>query len=235
MKVGVILFHKKIPIIYKIEWITLCLETLNQQTYQDFDILEICYGEENISLCEIYDYLFKKQKKYYWHKVLKNHIHAQNFLLNKAFKEMDYDVVFNVNLDDFYSPHRFEIQLEVIKKGYDLVSSNFTYIEEGNYNQKNLNVAYIPRNYKNRPNEYIKYKLNSGENIIAHPCVAYTRNFWENAGEGYPDEIPKEDFLLWKRMINKGMKFFILPHYLLFYRIHGNQITYKHKRGTYAD
>ena len=43
-------------------------------------------------------------------------MHAQNFLLNKAFKDMDYDVVFNVNLDDFYSPHRFEIQLEVKKK-----------------------------------------------------------------------------------------------------------------------
>jgi len=89
MKVGLILFHKKIPIIYKIDWITLCLETLNSQTYQDFDILECNYGEENISLCEIYDYLFKEKKKFFWHKQLKNHVHAQNFLLNKAFKEMD--------------------------------------------------------------------------------------------------------------------------------------------------
>ena len=235
MKAAVILFHKNIPLIYKIEWITLCLESLNAQTYQNFDILEICYGEENISLCEIYDYIFKDKKKYYWHKVLKNHAHAQNFLLDKAFKEMDYDVVFNTNLDDFYSPFRFELQIEVVKKGYDLISSNFTHVQENNYQRKNLNVAYIPRNYKNRPNEYIKLKLNTNDNVIAHPCVCYTRNFWLGTKTGYPDAIPREDLLLWKRMINEGMKFFILPHYLLFYRIHGNQITQKAKKGTYKD
>jgi hypothetical protein len=51
-----------------------------------------------------------------------------------------------------------------------------------------------------------------------------SKKFWE--GNRYvPDEIPREDLLLWKRAVNNGYKFYIHPDELLFYRLHENQVT----------
>ena len=33
------------------------------------------------------------------------------YLLNKCFYEYDYDIVFNTNIDDYYSENRFKYQL----------------------------------------------------------------------------------------------------------------------------
>ena len=38
-------------------------------------------------------------------------------------------------------------------------------------------------------------------------------------------DIPIEDLNLWKKAINMGLKFKILPEFLLYHRLHNNQIT----------
>lgn len=63
-----------------------------------------------------------------------------------------------------------------------------------------------------------------GNNIIAHPAVAYSKNFWQH-NRYYPGEIPEEDFLLWKRALSEGFNFSIVNEYLLNYRLHAQQVT----------
>ena len=70
----------------------------------------------------------------------------------------------------------------------------------------------------------MKRRINQGVNLIAHPVVAFSANFWK--GSRYvPTEIPQEDLLLWQRSIEKEYNFEICSEYLLFYRLHSNQIT----------
>jgi hypothetical protein len=148
---------------------------------------------------------------------MSNHAEAMNFIIDKAFENGE-DFIFNTNLDDYYSTDRIEKQIEILEKGFDVVSSDFCYVTETGENDsvtlhKNI-LQFGP----------ITVNLNADHNVIAHPVVAMSKKFWE--GNRYvPDEIPREDLLLWKRAVNNGYKFYIHPDELLFYRLHENQVT----------
>lgn len=224
MKVGVILFHKDIHKIYKRTWIDKCLKSLLSQTYTDFDFLELNYGIENkTSILSDYDVT---QKKYFWYKPMKNHCFAMNYLLDKAFVEMGYDYIFNVNMDDYYADTRIEETLKLLaNEFYDVVSCNFKHIQEKN--GEDVDVFFCNVHKQGYNQDRIKDTIiNRNVNLIAHPAVCFNKTFWRCFKEiYYYDEIPKEDLELWKRSLKRNLKFKIINKVLLYYRKHSNQIT----------
>jgi len=219
-KLGVVFFHKNINNIYKFYWIEKCISSMLNQTNKDFTIYEICYGKENYSVFS--DHCLEDSinfKKNFYHIELDNHALAMNYIISKAFDD-GCDYVFNTNMDDFYLDKRIETQLKVLDTGIDLVSSDFCYINEQNGIDSiihYMNIRFMGSIYNN---------LLLGNNIVAHPCVAFTRNFWNN-NKYIDSEIPFEDMKLWKRALESGYKFKICDEELLFYRIHENQISSK--------
>jgi len=214
MKIAVLLFHSNIKNLYKQRWIDTCLDSIANQTYNNFIFYEINYGGDNYSVLENKQY---KQKAKFWNCKKNNHAEAMNFLFDKVLED-DCDLVFNINLDDFYDLRRFEMQIAFAKHGYDITSSNFSYIQEiDDFTDKllfDMNVT----NYEN-----INLTLKNHDNIIAHPCVCYSKNFIKN--NRYNSEmIPKEDLDLWQRTCDK-YKFCIIDEILLYYRRHSKQIT----------
>ena len=216
MKSAVIFFHSGSQSIYKKRWIDKCIDSISDQSYQDFDVFEIDYSGDMNMLCEITGHKYK-----FYNKKLSNHIEAMNFIISKVFK-LGYDVIFNTNIDDYYHSQRFERQIKLIAGGYDIVSSNFNYIKEigdGDLVFKKLDMHKYGSIEKN---------LSINHNVIAHPCIAISNRFW-NAGFRYNENlIGSEDLDLWKRSVGK-VRFHIIPDFLLFYRIHENQITKNHK------
>jgi len=203
-KVGVIFFHKNNKK-YKQEWINKCIKSIRDQTYKNYTIYEICYSENEERLIE--DSIF-------FHQSFENHSFAQNFIIDKCFDD-GCEIVFNTNIDDYYSPVRFERQLySIIEEKFELISSNYIYI---NSNEKIDSITSFHNLDIER--EFIKE-----HNIIANPCICYTKKMWKECG-GYPNTVPHEDFDLWKLCLKKGIRIKILEEPLLFYRIHDNQIT----------
>jgi len=189
MKIGVIFFHKNIFNIYNKRWIEKCVSSMLNQTRNDFSIYEINYGSDGISIFSGIQDL--GHDLFFFNQEMPNHAEAMNFIIDKAFERGE-DFVFNTNLDDYYSLDRIEKQMEILEGGFDLVSSDFCYITETGgedsvtLHKNILGFGPIIRN------------LNNDHNVIAHPAVAMSKNFW--AGNRYvPDEIPREDLLLWKR------------------------------------
>jgi len=215
-KCGVIIFHKNIKDIYKKRWVDRCLESIINQTYNDYKVYEVNYGNDDFSLVRDYELNGVFYKKDYT-----NHVDAMNFIIDEAFKD-DCDYIFNINLDDYYDIYRFQKQLETIKRGYDVVSSDFVYITE----QGNLDIV---TKYMYMSDLDIKNQLNSDNNIIAHPCVCFNKRFWKS-NRYVSNEIPREDLNIWKRGINSGFNFFIIRDILLYYRIHDKQITSNERR-----
>ena len=173
----VIFYHKNIKNLYKKEWIDKCIYSILDQTYKKFDILEINYGNENYSIFENYKTI--NHKHFFYKKNYKCHSEAMTFLLNKAFYELDYNIVFNTNLDDYYEKSRFYDQLKCINDGYILCSTNMNYVNENNeiikkWEMKDFNI--------NSNNKYIedtelKKEINKNNNIITHPSVCFTKYF----------------------------------------------------------
>ena len=76
-----------------------------------FDIFEINYGDKEESIFSDKNLDLKKHKHYFFVENFKTHTEGMIYLLNKCFYEYDYDIVFNTNIDDYYSENRFKYQL----------------------------------------------------------------------------------------------------------------------------
>jgi hypothetical protein len=208
MKSAVSIFHKNASTIYPDEWIDKCCSSIRNQTYRGFDVFEVNYGGDDRQLYEgsIFDV-----------KDFVNYSDAQNYLLDKIF-DLDYDCVFNVNIDDWYSLDRFEKQLPYISQGYDVVSSNYYQTDKDGHIQYTFNFDRLD----------IAREFNRNYNIIAHPVVCLSRNFWLNCDRYNPENTPNpkdDDFTLWKKSYRKGLKFVVLPDFLLFHRVHDNNVS----------
>jgi histo-blood group ABO system transferase len=238
-KCAVLFYHKNIQQIYKERWYKKCVETILNQTYKEFDIFEINYGGENFSIMDGFN---NNHKYYFFNKILKTHTEAMVYLLNICFHKYNYDVVFNTNLDDYYYPHRFETQLKCINDGYYLCSSLMNYITEKN-NEDIITLEWKPETFSMKSpinSKYIdmneiKIQLNNNHNVLVHPCIAYTKEFWNSYDEfdnllRYRNDKPFEDLTLWTRAINNKIPITIINEPLISYRIHDNQIGEQNKK-----
>lgn len=207
MKAAVMIFHKNIKTYYPWEWIRKCYDSILMQSYKDYDVFELDYGGTN-------NHTFPKSK--FFSIPMANHAEAHNFLIDVIF-DRDYDCAFNVNVDDWYALNRFELQLPWIEKGYDVISSNFYRVNEDES---------MKQEFRFHERDMVYEAFEKNHNILAHPVLCYSRKFGKEAEKLIPSEIPKDDFNLWKKSYGK-FDFIILPDYLLFQRIHANNISKK--------
>lgn len=206
LRSAVIIFHKNINN-YPKRWIDRCVDSIRNQTYKDFTVFEIDYGGSGNQIYAGSDFENKS---------MLDHAQAHNYLLDKVFS-LGYDCAYNTNIDDYYSENRFEKQLEYIEAGYDVVSSNFHRVNEDDQALYSLHFS----------GKDIIAESKRGHNIIAHPVLCYSRKFWLGCDRLQSHEIPQDDFMLWKRSYEKGFKFIVLPDFLLYQRIHQNNVSAK--------
>lgn len=196
MRIAVILYHSNAESIYPLQWIEECVKSIYNQTYKKFDVIELNYGEGA-----------KQYTNGEFHKIpMRNHIEAMNYLIDICLAA-GYDVVANTNIDDTYASNRIEVQVEAIRQGYQLVSSNFRYIGGRSFIFHPLNIG---------------DNLAVNHNVIAHPAVMMHRSFWDEDLH-YKDIVGYEDLDLWQRAYAKGKRFYICPDILLNYRLHDKQ------------
>lgn len=208
MKAAVILYHKNVDR-YPRRWTKQCIDSILNQTYRKYDIFEMDYGGNDHSLMKR-----KKKGTIFINKVMNNHAEAHNYLLDIAF-DSGYDCVFNVNIDDYYAPERFDHQIRAINAGFHLISSNFYNVDE---NDNIIKVCEFHRR------NFLR-EAHKNHNIIAHPVICYSRHFWTNCPKLDPLEIPRDDFQLWLRTFSH-FKFLILKEFLLYYRVHEKKVSH---------
>ena len=208
LKAAVIVYHKNIKSIYPKDWVDKFKLSILNQTDKDFVIVELNYGGDGF---QIFD------KALFINEVKPTFVHSMNYLLDLCFYDLKMDCVFNTNCDDYYDLKRIELQKKYIKDGYDIISSNFNLIQ---------NETEVHQHYFDALN--IEHELNKSHNIIAHPAVCYSKNFW-NTNRYLPEEVPYEDMRLWQRAIKRN-KFIILKENLLFHRLHNNSVCQSSNR-----
>lgn len=202
-KIALLTYHKNAEKLYPKEWITEYKHSIDHQTYKDFSIFEMNYGATEFRIFE---------NSFFESVEMPTFVHALNYLLDKCFSG-GYDYVFNSNCDDPNRLDRIEKQLPYLEQEYDLVSSNFALIENGQV------LKYHKFHQLN-----IEEELNNEHNPVCHPAMAYHKKFWEAGNRYVPEEMKIEDLLLWKRAIKNGSKIIIAEDCLLFHRLHSNSI-----------
>ena len=226
MKLGLIFYHKNVFSYIDHEHIFECLRSIDNQTFKDFDIFELNYSkkaEDDVLLSDIG--FFKGKEVITYRQECKNHIEAMNFLLNKTFNELDYDVIFNVNLDDIYNEKRIELQLIKVFEGYDLVSSNYAIFQDRD-GEKIKREMKMTKSYDDIEDEqtFIKIKISKNKNIIPTTSMCFTKKCWEVL-EKIPYLPGAESLLICKKVLENGLNIHVCPEILVDYRIHKNQVS----------
>ena len=238
-KCGVMFYHKNIYSLYKQAWIDKCIESILHQKIIVFDIFELNYENQDISIFQN-RILADDKKLFFFHQNMDTHTEAMIFLLNQGF-ESGYDIMYNTNLDDYYDKNRFYYQyIDIIQNHSTMNSCLYTTIKNDtpvlSLCYENNEFIWKPYSLNNfRSNEIINYdiirkNLNENKNVICHPGVCFTKQFWSSFDKNgnllrYRNDMPFEDLSLWIRAINNDIRITILNLNLVWYRQHEKNIS----------
>lgn len=112
--------------------------------------------------------------------------------LNAGLAKCCYEYVARVDADDFCSFDRFEKQIALMEKGFDLIGSDIQEVDEQG---KELFYKKMPSDSA----EIRRFALR--RNPFNHMTVMFRKSCVINLG-GYPDFYLKEDYALWVRMLS---------------------------------
>jgi glycosyltransferase EpsE len=140
--------------------------------------------------------------------------------LNIGIEHCSGEFIARMDSDDISSFNRFEEQINFLKKKpeYDIVGSFSQNISEsGNY----INTRHVPVS-----NEDIE-KLLPVLNPVSHPTVVYRKLSIKEIG-CYDERFKtSQDYHLWFKAVQHGLRFYNLPAYLLLYRMASNYTSKK--------
>ncbi len=114
--------------------------------------------------------------------------------LNIGLKNIDTKYTIRADSDDYNHSNRFELLLNKLSEGYDLVGS---YIREVNLDGTHMSIRSVPTSMHNI------LKLISYRNPFNHMTVGFLTDKVVEVG-GYPNIYLKEDYALWARLISNG-------------------------------
>jgi len=222
MKIGVVIYHRNIFQRYNPDWIKSCLSQIEDQTFQDFSVIELNFGGDGERLCE------SERPVYFYNEKIDNLGKALNRSFDICFNELEFDLIFNINLDDdYHRSDRFQKQLDCyFKEGADLISSNFNFVN-GDLSHRATTNFCIGVSDIHQQNAIIGREFGENHNVIGFPICLFTKKFWTNWGKFPECEESKgrEDLDMWINARRGGCLFYIMPDYLFNYRVHDSSIS----------
>lgn len=175
------------------------LDSLNKQTYKDFDVFIVfdeCWSQTNIVIKD-QNYDFKINRLF--------HPKKQGLAIAKNFglEQIKSDWVGFLDADDLYVETKLEKQVEFIKNNdVDFLG---TQALNRDWRQKIFHDSCFKLG-TNETNDELKNVIYN-ENILTHGSMLIRRKCLEELG-GYRDVRGMEDWDLWKRAFAKGYKFY---------------------------
>lgn len=199
-----------IPIYNAEKYLPLAIQSIINQSYQNWELILIDDGSTDDSL-QIAKSFEAKDKRI---RVISD---GQNkklpYRLNQIIGEAKYDYIMRMDADDMIHPKKIEIQIEFLIKNpqYDLVSTGLVSI---NKNHK----AYGYRNFSQTHTEFRELKRSYP---IVHASIMAKTSWYKR--NKYRLDYPRcEDYELWCRTsLKNDLKIAILPNLLYYYREEG--------------
>ena len=142
--------------------------------------------------------------------------------LNKGMQYCKHELVARMDSDDISRLDRCEKQLRVFRERPEISICSGS-VEEFSETVNCIYSRRVPPEMQNEIIEFAKWR-----NPFNHPCVMYKKSAVEIAG-GYKDFYLLEDYYLWVRMLQKGLKGYNIQEPLLWMRA-GEQM-YKRRAG----
>ena len=202
-----------------IAWLEMSINSILEQTYQDFEFIIICDNPENIKAQETIERYAKKDKRVI---LIKNEENiGLTKSLNKGLLLSKGDYIARMDADDIAHPDRLSKQIDFLEKNPEIsvCSSDARVIDD------HSNIIEDTR---------VKGLLNLEKlfrcSPLIHPTVMFRRSLLKLRNPFYNEQYKvSQDYELWTFLYLNNVKFDIIPETLLDYRVSQKQISKLHK------
>ena len=200
-----------------------CLDSLLNQTFQDFCILAINDASiDNTSkILESYAKMDPRLRVY--HFTQNQGEPSAGKLAKDILNYMNVEYVARMDADDICAPHRFEKQIQYLDNHpeIDILGSNAV-IFHHERTDKSPEISDLPLLDKD-----IKAHFSLARGHMINPSVMWRHSIIKELGLNYAQTSTAPDFHMWIQCALNGKTFANLPEPLLFYRVHSEQESQK--------
>lgn len=190
------------------------LDSISCQTFHNFELIIIDDGSTDNTLQKIAQFKLDN-----FLLVKNNHDFVQS--LNRGIELASGKYIARMDSDDIMEPNRLAIQYEIMER-YPKITVCGSWIETfGEYKEK-------VRGLKGFIYHPIIFLLKG--NFLVHPTVMIRKKFLVENKIRYQDYIHAEDYKMWSEIAKKNGIFYIIPKFLLRYRLSSTQISSKYER-----
>lgn len=213
MKLAVIL-----PVYNTAQYLPECLDSLLNQTFQDFCILAVNDASTDNSgdILEQFAQRDSRVRAYHFDENRGANGTAR-FAMDLA-QTMRVDYVARMDSDDVAYPNRFEKQVQFLDEHPDItvLGSNIQLFNEmGRFQKSDLPLH----------DDLIKVSLCMAAGNIANPASMWRHEWFKQHNIHIGNFRVAEDYAMWVQCALKGAKFANLPDILLAYRLHSQQAS----------
>ena len=200
-----------------------CLDSLLNQTFQDFCILAINDASiDNTSkILESYAKMDPRLRVY--HFTQNQGEPSAGKLAKDILNYMNVEYVARMDADDICAPHRFEKQIQYLDNHpeIDILGSNAV-IFHHERTDKSPEISDLPLLDKD-----IKAHFSLARGHMINPSTMWRHSSIKELGLNYAQTATAPDFHMWIQCALNGKTFANLPEPLLFYRVHSEQESQK--------
>jgi glycosyltransferase involved in cell wall biosynthesis len=204
-----------LPVYNAENFLALAVESILQQTFQDFELIVVDDGSTDNSLEVLKPYLSNSKVR-----LVKGQHGGLSRALNLGITEAQYEWIARMDADDIALPERFQRQVEAILSQPQVVAWG-TYAYHISATGKKLGLA---RSGPITAEEFYSVR-NEGHLVqLIHPTVMLKKEAVIASG-GYRSELePVEELDLFDRMAAYGPTL-VIPEPLLLYRVHSQSVS----------
>ena len=208
-------YHKE-----KAEYLRTAMDSIWRQTVPTDDFILVCDGPLTSELDSVIKEMNSSHPELYVLRLEKNG--GLGNALNHGIKHCKNELVARMDSDDIAYPDRCERQLKAFQEHPDTdICSGI--VEEFTISIDQVEVRRVPPETHEEIIAFAKKR-----NPFNHPCVMYKKSAVDDAG-GYQDFYLLEDYFLWIRMLQNGVKGYNLQEPLLWMRAGSDM--YKRRSG----
>ncbi len=195
------------------------MASLGRQTLADFEVIAVDDGSTDGSEELLDEWVRRDQRVIVLHRPASGLVDT----LNAGLSLCSAPLVARMDADDISHPRRFELQAAVLdnEPGLGVVSSlvrHFRWSRVG----EGFRIYEAWLNSLATPETIARERFI--ESPVAHPSAMVRRELLEEAG-GYSETGGPEDYDLWLRLIEQGVRISKINRYLFFWREHGERLT----------
>lgn len=203
------------------KYISEAIQSVLDQTYQDFEIVITDDGSSDNSVQIIKQFADPRIKLF---------VFSENkgacLAINNSIENSTGEFIAVLNSDDIFLPNKLEIQLNFLNN-HSEIGAVFSYAKIIDEDSNNFQGDHFYKNIFIQPNrsrfEWLNYFFYNG-NCLCHPSILIRRECYRNVGLYDPRFAQLPDFEFWIRLCQK-YEIYIIEEELICFRVRDNEVN----------